>query len=164
MKKILHISDEVEFNKFKRLKFFEQFDDITMQAIDLIIREYDFVINQEVAVCNQTIHNTNNTTDSLSVAVLTSEVEPFHSCCKYISGVVYIFSPSPLAYLDIYSKERKSLVLACDLEAGDVLTGEHVRSVIGGSGIGVEFLSSLLGRSAVYNLRAGCDLGYGYFE
>ena len=164
MKKILHIPNEIEFNKYKSLNFFNQFKDVTSQALQSILQKYDIVIKQDIAACNQIILNLNNTKESLVVAVLASEVEPFESCCNYISNVVYIFSPSHLAYLDIYSKERETLVLACDLLAGDTLKSEHVRSVIGGAGLGVEFLHTILGRTIVYDLRSGKDLGYGYFE
>jgi N-acetylneuraminate synthase len=81
-------------------------------------------------------------------------VDAVRAAHKAVGRVDYGLSPREAAS----RAHRRSLFVTCDIKAGDVFTGQNVRSVRPAAGMPPKYLSRVLGRKATCDLAAGTAL------
>lgn len=75
-----------------------------------------------------------------------------------------VFQPSPATALDLLRRQRQTLVMTADRDAGHILSLADLHAEVGGSGIGVQWREAMVGRRLLYPVTSGQAMDFGYIS
>ena len=136
----------------------ETVDEATTEPLERVAERYHAVIPADHMVEAPIV------ADGIRVAFLTTEFDSFERLRRGLLPGDLLFRPSAVARLDLLRANRKTLVTARALRAGDVIADADLAETLAGYGLDVGMRREIVGRKTLYDMPEGSDVDFGFLS
>ena len=118
---------------------------------------FDLVLTVESA----DFHLTVPPTSGIRTALWCRHPDTLEGLQRLRSVTALVLSPSRLAILDLWRRQRRTLVASKDIDRGAIIEPADVGTVIGGFGVDQYAAEAIIGRRAANAIRSGDAIDFG---